>query len=134
MVRALEAGHPDGEGGEGDDEDVLVDRATEEVAAAAEALEALAPMDPLLGPASARNTGATIEDDATDPVSGKLSGPISGRLGPLPVSASDLALLHARAHLAVAADYDAAALDVRDKLIADQQLAIQALRVGPDAS
>ena len=45
----------------------------------------------------------------------------------MPVSASDLAALHARAAMAVAADYDAAALDARDKLIEDQRATIRAL-------
>ena len=41
--------------------------------------------------------------------------------------ASDLAVLHARASLAVAADLDAAALETRDRLIEDQRRAIAAL-------
>ena len=44
-----------------------------------------------------------------------------------PVLASDLAVLHARASLAVAADLDAAALETRDRLIEDQRRAIAAL-------
>ena len=43
------------------------------------------------------------------------------------VSASDLALLHQRASSAVAADRDAARLEARDRLIADQRAAIAAL-------
>ena len=105
------------------DDSPEIDRAAEEVAAAAEALEALAP-------ASARNTGGSSVSGV--PGGGLALAASSGAASvsggePLPVSAADLAALHARAALAVAADYDAAALDVRDTLINDQRRVINAL-------
>jgi kinesin family protein 18/19 len=129
----------DGEGGGGEGGGKLmiedapeVDRATEEVAAAAEALEALAPMlsDYNGGSSSARNTGGSNVVDGSGEGGGAIVLSASGGADarePLPVSAADLAALHARAALAIAADYDAAAMDVRDVLISDQRRVIQCL-------
>jgi len=149
---------------------VLLERQTREAsaraAAAASALEALAPTQLCSGPAGTdagkRPTGPT--DRVAAAAAGKkksvgffgfgLGGKGGGGGGDAgadagsdagsdasssfvdrPVLASDLAVLHARASLAVAADLDAAALETRDRLIKDQRRAIAALMsaLGPAA-
>ena len=126
-----------------------VGRAAEEAAAAAETLEALARQDYLSGAgvglarnnkeynvgavgSLAQNTGGSDDCRGSAGSTGGGEDPsiaIGGSAGQdrLPVSAADLVALHARAAIAVAADYDAAAMDVRDALIADQRKAIQCL-------
>ena len=96
--------------------------ASQQAAAAASALEALAPADAAKKPERRRSVGffgfgGGGKSDAAD----------DGSHEPPPVLASDLAVLHARASLAVAADLDAAKLDARDRLIEDQRHAIKAL-------
>ena len=114
------------------DDDVDAGRAAADCGQAAKALEALAPVE--------GKTGAAAADGKTGGGSslfGALFGggggggsrgvPVPDPASQMPVSASDLAALHARAAMAVAADYDAAALDARDKLIEDQRATIRAL-------
>ncbi len=99
-----------------------VGRASKKYAAAASALEALAPVNLAVDVAMITHSGAGASSRSS-------SRPSTGgsRAAAAPVSASDLAVLHARAALAVAADYDNLALDARDKLIEDQRQTIQYL-------
>ena len=131
---------------------VLLERQTREAsaraAAAASALEALAP-SACAGPAGDAGKRPHAPTDRVaagkkksvgffgfggkgGKTSGGKGGGDSGSdagsdLADKPVLTSDLAVLHARASLAVAADLDAAALETRDRLIEDQRRAIAAL-------
>ena len=121
------------------DDDVDAGRAAADCGQAAKALEALAPVEGKTAAAAA--TGHHSGEGKTaggSSLFGALFGGGGGGGGgsrgtapepapQMPVSASDLAALHARAAMAVAADYDAAALDARDKLIEDQRATIRAL-------
>ena len=121
------------------DDDVDAGRAAADCGQAAKALEALAPVEGKTGAAAATShqSGADGKTGGGSSLFGALFGggggggsrgvPVPDPASQMPVSASDLAALHARAAMAVAADYDAAALDARDKLIEDQRATIRAL-------
>ena len=115
------------------DDDVDAGRAAADCGQAAKALEALAPVEGQNG----RGGGGWKNRRRIQPLrralrrrrrrGGSRGVPVPDPASQMPVSASDLAALHARAAMAVAADYDAAALDARDKLIEDQRATIRAL-------
>ena len=113
------------------DDDVDAGRAAADCGQAAKALEALAPVEgktarrrrmekPAEDPASSARSSAAAA--AADPAGSR--SPIPRRRCPCPRQISPRST---RAAMAVAADYDAAALDARDKLIEDQRATIRAL-------